>query len=259
LTNNPDIVPEKLENPISIRIILIILGVGIMIYIALNTIDEDTAGNLAFVLSVGIASTVAIMSFIVSKRYWGTNVFGKSYLSLGLGFLCYAIAEVMYYTFDLFLGIDPYPSIADVFFFALYPFSIGHIILNLRFFNTKVPNHAKVWIPLIPIIFFLLYSSLSFQETDEVNFDYLYGIIFVIGASTTLSLALLGAITFRQGLLGTVWLLLLLGLLLNAIGDLWYYSLEIYGFYFDAHPVTILWYVANFLIIYSLQKHKSIF
>ena len=256
---SPDVVPEKLENPIDIRVLLIILGAGAVIYAALNVIDESSTGNLAFVLSVGIASGVATTSFIVAKRYWGTNVFGRSYLSLGLAFLCYAIAEIMYYTLDLILGIDPYPSIADVFFFALYPFSLSHIILNIRFFNTKIPKHAKIWIPLIPITFFLLYSSLSFQEIDEANFDYFYGIIFVIGASITVSLALLGAVTFRQGLLGVVWLLLLIGLLLNAIGDLWYYSLEIYGIYFDAHPVTVIWYVANLMIIYSLLKHKSIF
>ena len=256
--NEPNIVPSKLENPINIRVLLIIFAIGVVIYVSLNLLDGDNAGNLAFVLSVVITSIVAFSSFKVSKRYWGTKVFGRAYLSLGLGFLCYAIAEVMYYTFELYLGIDPYPSVADIFFFALYPFALGHIILNLKFFNTKISKLPKIWMPIIPISFFLIYTILSFQEIDEPNFDYYFGTAFVVGASITLSFAILGASTFRQGLLGTAWLLLVIGILLDAIGDVWYYSLEIFGAYYDAHPVTVVWYIANIMIVYALYKHKEI-
>ena len=256
--SEPDVVPDKLKNPISYAVIGIILAAGVGIYITLNILSEDIAGSMVFGLSVGIASAVAISSFIIAKRYWGTTIFGRSYLSLGLGFLSYAIAEVLYYTFDLILGIEPYPSIADVFFFLLYPFALGHLLLNIKFFNTKVTSIQKIWLAAIPISFIVIYSFMSFLELDEPNFDYYYGIIFIAGSSTTLGFAILGAKIFRQGAIGVAWLLLVIGILINAIGDVWYYHLEIFGEYFDAHPVTVIWYVSNLLMIYALYKHQKV-
>ena len=175
-----------------------------------------------------------------------------------MGFLSYAIAEVLYYTFDLILGIEPYPSIADVFFFLLYPFALGHLLLNIKFFNTKVSSIQKIWLAAIPISFIVIYSFMSFLELDEPNFDYYYGIIFIAGSSTTLGFAILGAKIFQQGAIGVAWLLLVIGILINAIGDVWYYHLEIFGEYFDAHPVTVIWYVSNLLMIYALYKHQKV-
>ncbi len=254
----PDVVPEKLQNPINFKVIFLIFGAGIGIYFMLVNLTEDEAGLLVFILSVTIASTVSVASFIIAKRYWHTRVFGRAYLSLGLGFLSYAVAEILYYTFELILGIPGYPSVADVFFFALYPFALIHLILNTRFFLTRFSRWSKFWIPLIPISFVTIYAYTSLLELEEPNFDFYYGIIFIFGASTTLSFATLGASIFRKGVLGVAWLLLVIGIFINAMGDLWYYYLEIFGAYYDAHPVTVVWYVSNLIMIYALYKHQKI-
>ena len=255
----PDVVQDKLKDPLNYKIIIIILAAGIGIYFLIQNLSEDDAGSLLFILSVGIASAVSIFSFITSKRYWGTAIFGKSYLALGFAYLSYAIAEVLYYTFDLILGIEPYPSIADIFFFGLYPLTLIHLVLNIRFFNSSFPKLSKVWLPLIPIIFLIVYGYVSLTEFEEANFDFYYGMIFVAGSSITLSIAILGTIIFRQGVIGVAWLLLVIGILINAIGDMWYYQLEIFGEYSDGHMVNEIWYVSNLLMIYALYKHQKIF
>jgi hypothetical protein len=255
---NPEIVPDKITNPVNIYVIFGILVIGIVIFVVLNLLSEDDTGILAFVLSVSIAAGVAMFSFIVSKQN-ETGVLAKSYLFLGLGFAAYVIAELLYYTFDLVLGIEAYPSIADIFFFALYPFILGHLLLNIKFFYTGYSNFQKFWIPLIPIIAITAYVVLSISVPDaELNFDFYYGLIFVVGASTALSFTILGAIIFKQGALGVVWLLLVFGLMLSTAGDVLYYHLEIFGYYYDAHPVTVIWLVANLFIIYALYKHQKI-
>ena len=255
----PDIVPEKLANPINYKVIMLILVAGIGIYFVIQNLSEDDAVTLIFILSVTFAFSVSVYSFIVSKRYWGTQVFGKAYLSLGFAYLSYALAEVLYYTFDLILGIEPYPSVADIFFFGLYPLTLVHLVMNIRFFNAKPSISSKIWIPIIPILFLIIYGMISIEEFEEANFDFYYGLIFVAGASITLSLAIFGASIFRLGLLGIAWLLLVIGILINAVSDLWYYHLEIFGEYFDAHPITVIWYVSNLLMLYALYKHQKIF
>lgn len=254
----PDIVPDKLKNPINLKIVSLIILIAVGIYVVLNLLNEDDVGNPIFALSVIFASAVSISSFVIAKRYWGTQVFGKSYLSLGFAYASYAIAEVLYYTFDLILGIEPYPSVADVFFFALYPLTFIHLILNIKFFSASISNKSKIWLILFPILVLIFYGYVSLTELGEPNFDFYVGILFVGATSVVLGFAVYGASIFRQGLLGIAWLLLVIGVLINAIADLWYYQLELYGQYYDTHPVTIIWYASNMLMVYALYKHQKI-
>ena len=256
----PDVVPEKMKNPIDYRVLALIVGVGIAIMISFNFMSEEDVGNIVFPGAVASAWAASITSFIVAKRYIGTHVFGKAYFALGLAFLSYGIGEVIFYTLDIF-GMEVYPSIADIFFFALYPLLMTHLIINIRFFNVKLSTAQKIWLPLIPIIFVLAYGFISFEELTSENiddFDFLYGIIFLAGAAVVFSLSLLGATIFRQGLLGVAWLLLVIGLLINALGDLWYYVEELIGYYHDAHPVTVIWWIANAIVVYALYKHQKV-
>ncbi|RDJ31425.1 MAG: histidine kinase [Crenarchaeota archaeon] len=256
--NDPDVVPEKLKSPISYKILLLIFAFGIGIYFVINTLGEENSSNLIFVLSVALAAAVSAASLTVSKRYWSTQVFGRSYLALGLGYASYAIAEVIYYTLDIILEVEAYPSVADIFFFMLYPLALIHLILNVKFFVHKFSSKQLLILGIIPIVFVISYGVISFQELEEANFDFYYGIIFIIGASLILSFAVVGATIFKQGLLGVAWLLLVVGILLNAIADVWYYVLEIFGEYFNAHPVTVVWYVSNLMMIYALYKHQKV-
>ena len=254
----PDVVPDKITNPINPIIIIGIIVIGIGVFVSMNIVSEDDAVTIASIVAVGLAARVSISAFIVSKQN-ETGILAKSYFALGLGFLSYVIAEVLYYSMEELLGIEPYPSFADVFFFAVYPLTLIHLLLNIRYFTSGYTKLQKAWIIVIPIIAVIVYVMLSISVPDaELGFDFYYGFIFVAAASITLSFAIVGASIFREGALGVVWLLLVVGLMINAAGDVWYYHLEIFGEYFDAHPVTVVWFVANMFIIYALYKHVKI-
>ena len=254
----PKIVPDKIANPINPIIIIGILALSIGIFISLNIVSEDDSATIASIISVLLAGLVALLSFIVSKEN-ETGVLAKSYFALGLGFTSYVIAEVLYYSMEDIFGIEPYPSIADVFFFALYPLLLIHLLYNIRFFHSGYSLIQKIWIPVIPIFLLTVYVILSIGVSEfELNFDFYYGLIFVAGASITLSFTIVGASIFKEGALGVVWFLLVIGLMFSTAGDVWYYHLEIFGEYYDAHPVTVVWFIANMFIIYALFKHTKI-
>ena len=250
----PDVVPERLSNPLNLYLVIGIFVIGGIIYAILNLIPEDDGGLLAFGLSVSLSGGVALFGFLVARRH-GTGVLSKSYFYLGLGFTSYFIAEILYYLFDLVLGIEAYPSIADVFFFALYPLILGHLIVNIKLFGSGYSKFSKIWIPLIPLLALLSYVLMWISIPDaELNFDFYYGVIFVLGASSAFSFTIVGALIFREGTVGAVWLLLVIGMMINVVCDIWYYHLEIFGEYYDGHIVTAGWYIANMMMIYALYK-----
>lgn len=256
----PSKVPEVLKSKINFRVFALIIGASIafqtFVYFAAESPDLNMEEDLAFV-SMSLPLIVSVVSFFIAFKYGLSQVFGKSYLFLALAFFSYFLAEVTYYAYDEIFGIEPYPSIADVFFFGLYAFAIVHILINFRFFKTKTHISHKLLFIAIPIVIFSVYFYISLEEIGEADFDFFYGIIFVGGAAVTLSLAALGALVFRGGLLGIVWSILLIGLLGFAIGDVWYYYLELFGEYDLYHPVNLFWYAGNWVIIYSLYKHSK--
>ena len=261
----PNIVPEHLKNPINYKILVLIFVSVLTFQSILYFIPESEHEKYEFVISVisfvnPLATSIA--SFVVWKWYGGSLVFGRAYFFLGMGYFMVFTAELTYLIYDLVLNIDPYPSVADVFFFALYPFTLIHLILNIKFFKLKILQTEKKWLFIIPIFIIITYVGFSILSTsgeseDYISFDFFYGLVFTIGSAVTLAFAIVGAKIFREGALGTVWLLLVIGILVNTIGDVWYYHLEIFEQYNLMHPVNIFWYSSYWLMVYALYRHKK--
>ncbi|MFB5628815.1 MAG: histidine kinase [Nitrosarchaeum sp.] len=249
----PEIVPEKLDNPIDFRILIIIGIVVIGFHILVNNSEESDM--LIYSFSMIIPLSVSIFGFIVAKRYAGTLVYSRAYLMLALAFLMMFGAEATYFVYEQILELDPYPSIADVFFFVFYPLLILYLVINIRFFASQVTKSAAAIIVGIPAAITAIYINLTIA--DAGSFDFYYGIIFVAAASTTLSLSIHTARIFKGGLIGTAWLVLVIGIMLNVVGDTWYYYIEVGEGYTLDHPVNLFWYSAYLLILYALYKHKK--
>lgn len=255
---NPDIVPEKLSAPFNLKYIGLIIAAIIAIQAVIYFSDEEPI-VLIYVLSMGVPLSIAILSFVNAKKYSGMLVYGRGYVALGIAFLGLFGGEFTYFLFEEFLDLDPYPSIADVFFYILYVLTIAYLLIHIRFFSTSVSKGDKVWMAVIPIGITAVYWVVSFSIIEELNFDFYYGIAFVAAISTTLSLAIYGIKLFRTSLAGKPWILLLFGIALFTVGDTWYYTLELFGGYDLVHPVNMMWYAGYFLIVYALIHHRKVF
>jgi len=255
----PQKVSDSVESPINKKILLLILGLALIFQtFVYTTPNSDEKEYLIALVSIVNPLVAAIISFIVARRYASSIVFGKAYAILGIGLLMMFLGEATWYTYVFVFELEPFPSAADVFFFVFYPFAMIHILLNVRFFQTKTSLNNKIWLASIPIVIITIYTFISLKEIEEPNFDFYYGMIFVIVSSVLLSLGLLGAVVFRGGTLGIAWILLLIGILLTTIGDVWFFYLELLGGYESGHPVELLWYASYWIITYALYKHRKI-
>lgn len=250
---NHEIVPDKLTSSINYKVLMIIGVLVLGFHFLVNNSKE--ADLLVYMFSMGIPASVAVFSFIVARRHAGTRVYARAYNMLAIAFLSMLFAEITYFVYEQFLDLEPYPSIADVFFFVFYPLIIFYLIINIRFFTPKLSKLGILTIIVIPVIATSTYVGLTFE--DFGSFDFYYGIIFVAAASSTLGLAINAANIFRGGLVSTAWLVLVLGITINLIGDVWYYYSEVIESYSLEHPVNLCWYSAYLLILYALYKHKT--
>jgi len=257
-SDTPDIVPEKLQSSINLKILLLILGIMIsfQIFLYVTFPNPDDASNLVDVISVINPLIASIAAFVVAKKYWGSKVFGKAYLALALGLTMNFLGETVYGIYEA-LGYDTNFGPMDILFYAFYPLVLTHLILNIRFFKPKISYFTKAWVVAIPMFIILIYSILSLQKQGEANFAFYTGLIYVILSSTILSGTLLGARVFKQGVLGKAWLVLLIGIILQTTGDVWYGYLDTLDQYTLTHPMNLLYYASYLIITYALYKHQK--
>ncbi len=114
---------------------------------------------------------------------------------------------------------------------------------------------------ILPIAMGAVYTIVAYGawgDYEEVSFGLIYGNIFAVGASVELGLAILGAVVFRHSILKEVWLLLVIGILVWCIGDIWYAYTEVFEAFSNTHPTNTLWMVSFMIIIYALYKHKKV-
>ncbi|WP_299290607.1 histidine kinase [Nitrosopumilus sp.] len=257
----PEVVPEKIKSPFDYKAIIGIAILVISFHVITNYfVDPDSSDLIVSIFSFINPLIVAIIGFYVASRYGKSQVFGKANLALAGGFLSIFLAEVTYMLYDIVYNIEPYPSIADVFFFMLYPLLLVYLFLNIKFFIPKLSKKAKVWIAIMPLIVLLGYSILSTTEGEIsiFEFDFYYGVIFVYIVTLTLAVAVVGAINLKEGVIGKAWIVLVSGILLLTMGDIWYYNLELFEGYDLTHPVNMFWYAGYWGITYALIKHKKI-
>ena len=262
------------------KIVLALIAVGTLLFIIGNSYEPEIEESLDFYEASVTAGfgVAAIFGFRIAKKYWGSEVFGRAYLSLSIGYACYFIGWALWFTFEIVFQVEnPYPYYPDIFYFAFYPFAIYHLRANINYFSrNNLRKSQKVIIPLIPFCTTLFYAIFGFVPMDASEtglgfsipaisdydqtfyIEYFTGLSFVAATSFTFSSAIVGFYVFRSSILGPAWGLLLVGIALNTMADIYYYINELFGGYVRADPVTGIWTASTIVVCYALYKHRKI-
>ena len=154
--------------------IVIAMFVAIVVYGIMNSLEPQIDRQydffeLMFPLSEFAAGGFAL---IVAKRYWGSEVFGRAYLSLGLGCICAGIGTSLFGVFEVIFGIDnPFPNWNDIFTGAYFLFLLYHLTSNVHYFKRQFSRKDKLIIIMLPLTatsILLGVTFFSFEVTGSV-------------------------------------------------------------------------------------------
>ena len=126
---------EKMDPHVNYYVISAIF-IGIIFFTLANALEPqiDTQLDLFELIFILGSAVTAIFSFAVGLRYWPSKIFGMAYIALGIGYAMTSIGSALFNYYQMVWGVEnPYPSIADVFFMAFYPFAIYHLRKNIKF------------------------------------------------------------------------------------------------------------------------------
>jgi hypothetical protein len=200
--------------------------------------------NIAFPVLAGLAVLSAFFC-AYNHKMWRTN-FGRVFTLLGLGLLCWFIAEVIWVIYATAFQIEiPYPSIADIFWLlGYYPMAIG-LVLHFKFHKVKTPKirgavEATVLLIMLAVVVLLAIIHVTIiipvlnldVDLIEKIVDIAYPIsdVFLVGFALGIS------VLYRHGFLNKAWLMLLGGFIFSCIGDILFSNFTLYNLYLTYLP-----------------------
>ncbi len=219
----------------------------------LYTINDETKLNyITMSMSLFSQGTLAIVSLYMLKRYYGTQVFGKSYIFLFSGIMSVLVGDLSYNILLLF-DYDPTLSISDIFFLGFYACMSLHLYFIIKNFKKKFDK--KDFLIMLIVVFAILstYSLITFNETQNFILDFYYK-IFITCSAIVAAFAFFGIRVLIKIPLGRSWLIITIGILVGTISDVWFLHAITFELFTLSHESNQLWHVSYFIILYGLYK-----
>ncbi|MDO8846877.1 MAG: hypothetical protein Q7W51_00605 [Coriobacteriia bacterium] len=192
---------------------------------------SDALYNGAYLYGTALQIVLAAVIIAVAVTVGMKQSIGRQWLLIGVGVSLYALGDVTWTMFDLFLGIDPYPSIADVFYTAEYVFFVAAMVLAIRAYSGLVKTRTPIIIGAtlavigVAIVYFVLLKPYIFAEgvAGLGLWGFVVSTLYPVGdIALMLAPAVALALVVRQlgaGRLARPWWLVVVGALVFALVD----------------------------------------
>lgn len=201
-----------------------------------------------------VYSTVLAIKLFKQKHFQA-----KAFFFFALGAASWFIAEQIWQAYDHIWEGEPFPSEADIFYVASYPFIIAFLFLSIKPIISSISRN--VWLFAIALSFSFLIPSLLVSYNDisgEDSFAVSIALTYPILASIKLIPAIIGILFLTKRGTNFSWMLLLFGLITYSVSDTFFLFAELDGSYFDGHPVDLMYVYSFLLLIFALHVRLKI-
>ena len=241
----------------SYRAPLIIFGLAAIVTFGLKSrIGIFESSTVFDVLIFVLPLSASIASFVVSKRYGKSKVFGRSYFLLGCGFFATFAGEFLYFLYGTTLE-ESTLDLFDNLFLVSFACTAAHMVINIRYFTEKFEVYQKAMLVFLPVFIVAAYSYLVYLNSLALDYGFFFNLVFVCAAAINLGLVIVGFSLFRHTVLFSAWFLLLVGFFIGTLGDLEYRYYNTFGADFLGNNSTVFWLTSFMILVYALYKHQK--
>ena len=236
-----------------------ILFTGLALVIA-NFFGKEIASTVSLTLYVPVTLALVILSLIMVSRFGLKGDHGKAWLLFVIFASLWFIAERIAFYYNFTTGEEPFPSEADAFWLAGYPFLLGFLIFYLRPVKNAISKKILVTSCLISIALLVPTLYITYADSSEENwFDAVIAISYPVGDAIVLIPAIIGVVLFFRGKVNFLWSLMCLAIIFEMAADTGFLLTTIDDSYYQGHPVDILfiWYYVVFS--FGVYSHVAIF
>ncbi len=243
------------------------LGLTVIYYFRSYYTHFMTLFSNAFPLFVSGAAVVA--SGFALRNYWENleSRLSRIWLGFSLGMIFWFIGELSWTIYTLIFDVKiPYPSVADVYRLVGYGFLFFAVFTYIELFRSAISKRmvATASIFVLPtsvgIIPSLLLSISA--KASAVNLTTLFvGTAYPLLDLALLAQTMLGLLVFTRtglkGRLGSVWLLINAGIIMNVFGDMLFSYTNLQNTYYSGHPLELFFHWGYLFFILSFYAHTK--
>jgi PAS domain S-box-containing protein len=237
---------------ITLAIVLLLIQIAAIFYYTGNEAGQILFGNTFNLVVDGFAIVLLFYAFFKARSF--RKVSSTAWGILGVATFIWLIADLAWGIIEVYLGQDPFPSIADVFYLAYYPlFAIGILLFPRERFSTE--GRLKFIIDMLVItlaaglIFWIFlvsptvvaYTGSPFIEL-AASLGYVLGDFILLFAVFSLLFA-----GFKELSQNAV-IFLLIGIFLAIVSDSIYTIQSLQGTYVSGGFLDIGWLMQNIFI-----------
>ncbi len=237
---------------------LFLATIAFIITIA-NYLGQNYAEMASNFLNLAITTPlVAICVFLLVKEGIRGD-FGKGWTCFVVFVILWYVAERIWMIYEMIYLKDPWPSEADFFWLAGYPFYIVFAIFYLRPFKNKISPKlitSSIGITLV-ISGFLTYQILS--EADIFEFEAFLGLAYPLADTISLAPIIIGMVLFFRGQVNFLLSCLLIGMLCFVVADYGFLVFSLDETYYTGHPIDIPYLWAYLLFVFGAYNRSKLF
>ena len=229
-------------------------------------LSEDPKVTLYSDIIAVVAGALPIIAFLYAFLYFEKGVPEKRVLLIFFtGMILWLLGEIMWLYYEGLMDIDPFPSVADLFWIHGYIAIFIALILQYKSLKVRLEKRYEVGIAIgVAIVGMIMLSILFFLIIGEEDFTLLEQIIslyYPVADFCLLYMALLITGLYWKGKLSYARLLIALGIMAYCVGDVWFAYLEWEGIYREVlwHPVNFTWIIGDLLFFLGAFKYRLTF
>lgn len=247
------------QNELQKPLLIALIGTGLIIMTS-TVLGKEVVKSVTDIMYIFITGIFVVLTTLIVWRFRTTGSHGKAWL-LFLGTAAsWFIAETTWTVYELVYNVNPFPSIADVFYLMGYPFMFGFLIYYLKpvrraatrkLIITAIGISATIAIPSI-------YMAYSFDPSVSL-LENVLATAYPIVDATVFVPALIGIVLFFRGEVNFTWSLICTGIFCSTIGDLGFQFTTFTNTYYTGHPVDIILIWSYILFSFGVYDHIKIF
>jgi hypothetical protein len=230
---------------------------AVLMFSAIFTLGSADLTQIVYDVLVPVLALIgAGISFRLYTEYRNGEA-GKSVWGLmGLGFLFWSVGEVLWGIFELILKIDPYPSLADLFWLIGYiPFVLSFYFqyqtLSVHLDRATTIKIASVGFGVIIIAIIIVLIPISTSTDQGSLVEMMLAFLYPLSDIVLFVLALFLMLTLG-GRLGSAWLIIAFGVTVYTFSDLIFIYTDWYKLYNYSNTLFNFLSIALYVIAYVI-------
>jgi len=216
-----------------------------------------------------IAGATVTVSGLALRYYWENfeSKFSRVWLSFSVAMMFWFTSEFAWALYTLISSIRiPYPSVADVYRLVGYGFLFFAIFTYIELFRPAISNKmvgtALIFVlPTSVGIIPSLLLSMSAKASATNLTTLLVVLAYPLLDLSLFAQAMLGLLVFTttelKGKMGSVWLLINAGVIMNVFGDILFSYTNLQNTYYGGHPLELFFHLGYLFFLLSFYTHTK--